>query len=183
MRGSAAGASRPHGRLDGRRALITDGGSRLGRDVSLAFAKEGADLAIGYSGDDPDAAEITGALARAAGAHVVLLPGDLRDEGVCGDVVDRAADQLGGLDTLVVIERIVRTNLPTLRWLSRATLAHFRAGSAIIATSPLAPSSIMTPAVLQRMRRRGIRMRGIAPAIAASQPARLTELYVVLAAR
>ncbi|HEY4224831.1 MAG TPA: SDR family NAD(P)-dependent oxidoreductase [Pseudolysinimonas sp.] len=183
MTSSAAGAGRTHGRLEGRRALITDGASRLGREVSLAFAKEGADLAIGYSSDDPDATEVTGALARAAGAHVVLLPGDLRDEGVCRDVVDRAADRLGGLDTLVMIERVARSNLSTLRWLSRATLAHFRAGSAIIATSPLAPSAIMTPAFLQRMRRHGVRMRGIAPGLAASHPGRVTDLYVELAAR
>ncbi len=183
MRSSAAGAGSRHGRLDGRRALITDGGSVLGRAVSLAFAKEGADLAIGYSGDDPDASEVTGALARAEGAHVVLLPGDLRDEGVCADVVDRAAERLGGLDTLVIIDRVVRGNLPTLRWLSRAALAHFRVGSAIIATSPLAPSSIMTPALLNRMRRHGIRMRGIAPTLASVHSARLTELYVELAAR
>ena len=115
MKRSAASAVRARGRLDGRRALITDGGSRLGREVSLAFAKEGADLAIGYSSDDPDAAEVTGALARAEGAHVVLLAGDLRDEGVCGDIVDRAAERLGGLDLLVVIERVARGNLSTLR--------------------------------------------------------------------
>lgn len=173
--------SRP-GRLAGRKALITDGDSGLGREVSLAFAREGADLAIGYRGEDPDAAETTAALARAAGAHVALLPGDLGDEGVCGDVVDRAAERLGGLDTLVMIERVVRGNLPTLRWLCRAAMSHLHAGSAIIATSPMAMSSIVTPAALRRIRGRGIRMRGIAPSLAATHREQLTALYIALAA-
>lgn len=173
---------KPTGRLAGRKALITDGDSGLGRDVSLAFAHEGADLAIGYRGDDPDAAETTGALARAAGARVALLAGDLGDEGVCGDIVDRAAEHLGGLDTVVMIERVRRANLSTLLWLSQAALAHLSNGSAIIATSPLAMSSMVGPAALQRLLHHGIRMRRIAPVLAASSRAQLTAIYVELAA-
>jgi hypothetical protein len=170
------------GRLAGRKALITDGDSGLGRDVSLAFAREGADLAIGYQGDDSDAAETTGALARAEGARVALLAGDLGDEGVCGDIVDRAAAHLGGLDIVVVIERVVRANLSTLRWLSQAALSHLRVGSAIIVTSPLAMSSVVEAAALQRMRRRGIRMRGVAPVFPTGQRPQITAVYVELAA-
>lgn len=171
-----------HGPLAERKALITDGASRLGREVSVAFARAGADLAIGYPGEDPDAAEVTAALARAEGARVTLLPGDLGDEGVCGDVVDRAADHLGGLDTLVMVDRVVHGNLATLRWLSRAAMAYFRAGSAIIATSPMAMSSMVPPEALQRMRRGGIRMRGIAPSLAVSHGDRLPAIFVTLAA-
>lgn len=169
------------GRLAGRKALITDGDRGLGREVSLAFAREGADLAISYGGGDPDAAETTGALARAAGAHVTLLAGDLGDEGVCTDIVNRAARHLEGLDTVVMIERVARGNLSTLRWLIHAALAHLRVGSAIIVTSPLAMSSVMGPAVLQRLMSHGIRMRPIAPAFARDRRAKLSELYVELA--
>ncbi len=98
------------GRLLGHKALIADGDTGLGREVSVAFAREGADVAIGYRGDDPDAAEITGALARAEGGIVTLLGGDLGDPGVCADVVERAALQLGGLDTLVVIDPHARAD-------------------------------------------------------------------------
>ena len=177
----SSGAKRM-GRLAGRKALITDGDCGLGREVSLAFAREGADLAISYRGGDPDAAETTGALARATGARVALLAGDLGDEGVCGDIVDRAASHLDGLDAIVIIERLARGNLSTLRWLCQAALAHLRAGSAIIVTSPLAMSSVMRPAVLQRMRRLGIRMKPIAPAFATGPRSRLTEVYIELAA-
>ena len=170
------------GRLAGRKALITDGDRGLGREVSLAFAREGADLAISYRDGDPDAAETTGALARAAGARVALLAGDLGDEGVCGDIVDRAASHLNGLDAVVMIERVARSNLSTLRWLSQAALSHLRAGSAIIVTSPLAMSSVMAPALLRRMNRRGIRMHPIAPDFATDRRARLTDIYVELAA-
>jgi hypothetical protein len=111
------------GRLLGRKALIADGDAGLGRDVSVAFAREGADVAIGFRGDDPDAAEITGALARAEGGVVTLLGGDLDDPGVCADVVERAAVQLGGLDTLVVIDPHARADFSRgLRRLERRGL-------------------------------------------------------------
>ncbi|MEP6843403.1 MAG: SDR family NAD(P)-dependent oxidoreductase, partial [Pseudolysinimonas sp.] len=170
------------GRLAGRKALITDGDFGLGREVSLAFAREGADLAIGYRSVDPDAAETTGALARAAGARVALLAGDLGDEGVCCDIVDRAVAHLGGLDTLVVIGGRARGNLSTPRWLSQAALTHLRDGSAVIVASPLAVSALLGSVVLRRMRRRDIRMRGIAPSRAAGTSTELTAAYIDLAA-
>jgi len=98
-------------RLRGRKALIADGDAGLGREITLAYARGGADVAIGYLGDDPEEAEITAAIARAEGGVVALLPGDLSDSAVCADVVQRAVTQLGGLDTLVAFDREVRANL------------------------------------------------------------------------
>jgi hypothetical protein len=105
----AAGSGRPH--LRGRKALIADGDAGLGREITLAYARAGADVAIGYRGDDAEEAEITAAIARAEGGIVALLPGDLSDTAVCADVVQRAVVQLGGLDTLVALERPIRLNL------------------------------------------------------------------------
>jgi NAD(P)-dependent dehydrogenase (short-subunit alcohol dehydrogenase family) len=101
----------PAGKLRGRKTLIADGDAGLGREISLVYARGGADVAIGYSGDDPDAAEITGAIARAEGGRVALLPGDLSDADVCTDVIERALDRLDGLDTLIALERPILLNL------------------------------------------------------------------------
>jgi NAD(P)-dependent dehydrogenase (short-subunit alcohol dehydrogenase family) len=90
--------------------MIADGDAGLGREISLVYARGGADIAIGYCGDDPDAAEITGAIARAGGGRVALLPGDLTDADVCADVLQRAV-HLDGLDTLIALERPVMLNL------------------------------------------------------------------------
>ena len=98
-------------KLRGRKAMIADGDAGLGREISLVYARGGADIAIGYCGDDPDAAEITGAIARAEGGRVALLPGDLTDADVCADVIQRAVHHLDGLDTLIALERPVMLNL------------------------------------------------------------------------
>jgi NAD(P)-dependent dehydrogenase (short-subunit alcohol dehydrogenase family) len=136
---SARTAQQGHGRLLGHKALIADGDTGLGREVSIAFAREGADVAIGYR-DDPDAAEITGALARAEGGAVTLLPGDVTDPGVCTDVVERAAEQLGGLDTLVVLDPHVRAGFT--RGLRRLERRGIRIRS--IAGSTVAPPLVGT---------------------------------------
>lgn len=114
-------------RLRGRKALIADGDSGLGREITLAYARAGADVAIGYRGDDPEEAEITAALARAEGGVVALLPGDLSDSDVCGDVVERAVERLGGLDTLVALDQVIRHNLT--RALRRLALSGIRVRS------------------------------------------------------
>ncbi|ASR35531.1 NAD(P)-dependent oxidoreductase [Prauserella marina] len=86
--------------LTGRRALITGGDSGIGRAVAVAFAKEGADVAIAYLSEHEDAEE-TAALVRAEGRECVLLPGDLAEASQCEHVVARAVGTLGGLDILV----------------------------------------------------------------------------------
>ncbi|MEV6898845.1 SDR family oxidoreductase [Amycolatopsis sp. NPDC051372] len=88
------------GLLDGRRALITGGDSGIGRAVAIAFAKEGADVAIAYL-EEHDDAKYTASRVEAEGRECLLLPGDLADAQQCRDVVARTLDRLGGLDLLV----------------------------------------------------------------------------------
>src|SRR4030088_3497578 len=89
------------GRLTGRKALITGGDSGMGRAAAIAFAREGADVAINYfPTEEPDAKEVID-LIKAEGRVAVAIPGDLRDEKFCQDLVARAIEGLGGLDILV----------------------------------------------------------------------------------
>src|SRR5664279_2723570 len=86
------------GRLAGRKALITGGDSGMGRAAAIAYAREGADVAICYfPAEEPDAQEVI-KLIRAAGRRAVAIPGDLRDASFCRDLVDESVRQLGGLD-------------------------------------------------------------------------------------
>jgi NAD(P)-dependent dehydrogenase (short-subunit alcohol dehydrogenase family) len=144
---------RGSGRLTGRRALITGGDSGIGRAVAIAFAREGADVAIGYlPAEEPDAREVIG-LIRQAGRNAVALPGDIRDEAFCKKMVDQAVRQLGGLDILVnnaarqqSIESILdlttaeldwhfKTNLYALFWITKAAVPYLQPGASIITTA------------------------------------------------
>jgi NAD(P)-dependent dehydrogenase (short-subunit alcohol dehydrogenase family) len=91
-----------NGRLRGRRALITGGDSGIGRAVAIAFAREGADVAINYlPGEESDAQEVA-RVVRSAGRRIYTIPGDLRNETFCADLVQRAARSLcGSIDILV----------------------------------------------------------------------------------
>src|SRR6201991_3675619 len=92
---------RGSGRLAGRRALITGGDSGIGRAAAIAYAREGADVAINYfPTEEPDAQEVV-ALIQAAQRKAVAIPGDLREEAFCRRLVDEAVSGLGGLDILV----------------------------------------------------------------------------------
>lgn len=92
---------RGSGRLAGRKALLTGGDSGMGRAAAIAFAREGADVAINYlPQEEPDAHEVV-QLIQAAGRKAVPLPGDLRNEAFCNQLVQNAVQQLGGLDILV----------------------------------------------------------------------------------
>ena len=91
---------RGSGRLAGKRALITGGDSGIGRAVAIAFAREGADVAISYLNEHEDARE-TAALVEKAGRQALLLPGDLTDRQHCRSVIEQTVQQLGGLDVLV----------------------------------------------------------------------------------
>jgi hypothetical protein len=141
------------GRLAGRKALITGGDSGMGRAAAIAFAREGADVAIGYlPAEESDAREVI-ALIRAAGRTAVALPGDIRDEAFCRRLVDGAVRGLGGLDILVnnaarqhahpAIAELTtedfdwtfKTNVYAMFWITKAALAHMGPGSAIVNTA------------------------------------------------
>lgn len=142
------------GLLDGRVALVTGGDSGIGRAVAIAFAKEGADVAVAYLSEDDDAEE-TRRHIEAAGRRCLLLRGDLTDERHSRDVVQRTVDELGGLhivvnniayqeptDALEDIsteqwERTVQTNITSFFFVTRAALHHLERGAAIINTSSI----------------------------------------------
>ncbi len=141
------------GRLAGRKALITGGDSGMGRAAAIAFAREGADVAINYfPTEQPDADEVI-ALVKDAGRKVVALPGDLRDESFCKKLVSDAVEQLGGLDVLVCnagrqqaresildissedFDATMKTNVYAPFWIIKTAVPHMPAGSVIIATT------------------------------------------------
>src|SRR5437660_238858 len=88
------------GKLSGKKAIITGGESGIGRAVAIAFAREGADVLISYLNEDDDARDVK-RYVEEAGRKCVLVPGDLSDPAHCRAVVDRAAQELGGIDILV----------------------------------------------------------------------------------
>jgi NAD(P)-dependent dehydrogenase (short-subunit alcohol dehydrogenase family) len=142
-----------HGRLAGRKALITGADSGIGRAVAIAFAREGADIALVYLPEEQAEAEVVAALVEEAGHKAVLLPGDVGDEAFSTKAVSDAASQLGGLDLLVPVagkmpsvesvsdfdtalfDDVIRTNVTTLFWMTKEALKHFSPGAAIITTS------------------------------------------------
>jgi NAD(P)-dependent dehydrogenase (short-subunit alcohol dehydrogenase family) len=137
--------------LSGRRALITGGDSGIGRAVAVAFAEEGADVALSYLAEEDDAAH-TRDLVERRGRRCVLLPGDVADRDHCRRMVDRAAEELGGLDLLVnnaatqapvsaledlsdeQWDRTLSVNLHAPFWITKDALRHLGEGSAIINT-------------------------------------------------
>lgn len=146
---------RGSGRLEGRKALITGGDSGIGGAVAIAFAREGADVAISYlPEEEEDARRIVGHI-EAAGRTAVAYPGDLKDAQYCRDLVTAAVDGLGGLDIVVsnagkqvVAERIedlsdeqfadtMHTNVFAMFWIIKAAVPHLAPGSTIITTASL----------------------------------------------
>src|SRR5687767_5126276 len=91
---------RGSGRLAGKRAVITGGDSGIGRAVAIAFAREGADLAISYLCEHDDAKQ-TARWVEQAGRKCVLIPGDIQEASHCRKIVDETVSQLGGIDILV----------------------------------------------------------------------------------
>ncbi len=141
------------GRLLGRKALITGGDSGMGRAAAIAYAREGADVAINYfPAEEPDAKEVV-ELIKAAGRKAVALPGDLRDEAFCQKLVADAVSGLGGLDILVCnaarqqarqsildisnedFDATMKTNIYAPFWMIKAALPHLQPGSVIIGTA------------------------------------------------
>ena len=142
-------AYRAAGKLSGKKALVTGGDSGIGRAVAVLFAKEGADVAIGYL-DEHDDAEVTRREVEEEGRRCVLLPGDIADAAFCRTLVDDAVAELGGLDVLVnnaavqfpqerlediddeQLERTFHTNIFSTIRVTRAALPHLKEGSAIV---------------------------------------------------
>jgi NAD(P)-dependent dehydrogenase (short-subunit alcohol dehydrogenase family) len=141
------------GRLLGRKALITGGDSGMGRAAAIAYAREGADVAINYfPTEQPDADEVL-ALIKEAGRKGVALPGDLRDEDFCNKLVADAVRELGGLDILVCnaarqqqrqsildlttedFDATMKTNIYAPFWIIKVALPHLQPGSVIIGTT------------------------------------------------
>ncbi|HOA28321.1 MAG TPA: SDR family oxidoreductase [Arachnia sp.] len=187
------------GRLEGLRALITGGDSGIGRAVAIAFAREGADVAISYLAEEQSDAEDVAAWVEREQRTCVLLPGDIRDEETCRNVVDDAARQLGGLDVLVnnagyqwarrehgledvtteEMDRVFRTNLYALIWITQQALTHMGEGASIInvssiqANEPSAPLidyaatkaaiNNVTVNLAEELGPRGIRVNAVAP--------------------
>lgn len=142
-----------HGRLKGRKALITGADSGIGRAAAIAFAREGADVAIGYLPTEQSDANEVIALIEAAGQKGFALPGDITSEDTCKGIIADAVKNLGGLDILVVnaarqqaresvaevssedFDKTMKTNLYALHWLTQAAVPHLPAGAAIINTA------------------------------------------------
>ncbi len=141
------------GRLTGRKALLTGADSGIGRAAAIAFAREGADVAISYLPAEQQDAEEVAKYIREAGRKAVLLPGDISHEGVCQRLVADAVEQLGGLDILVNnagkmgktegilqtsterFDALMKTNVYALFWITKAALPHLKPGASIINTT------------------------------------------------
>lgn len=143
------------GRLQGRKALITGGDSGIGRAVAIAFAREGADVAINYLPDEMADAEDVLAAIKLAGQKGVGIPCDITDEKNCKTMVETAAKELGGIDILVnnagkqvYVENIedlsseqfqetFTTNVFAMFWISKAAIPHMPDGASIINTTSI----------------------------------------------
>jgi NAD(P)-dependent dehydrogenase (short-subunit alcohol dehydrogenase family) len=184
-------------KLAGKRALITGGDSGIGRAVAIAFAREGADVAISYLPEEQEDAEETARWIEEGGRTAVLLPGDIQDEGHCRSLVDETIDKLGGIDILILnagyqeardglenipteeFDRVFKTNLYSMMWISREAIPHLAAGSSIITTSSIqafnpspqlidyamtkAAQVAFTKALAQELGEKGIRVNAVAP--------------------
>ncbi|WP_139978575.1 SDR family oxidoreductase [Nocardioides litoris] len=175
-----------HDRLPGKVALVTGGDSGIGRAVAIAFAREGADVAIVHLPGEAEDARRTAEWVEDAGRRALLLPGDLQEEAFCREVVERTVRDLGGLDVLVnnaayqqaqpggladisteQLDRVFKTNLYAMFWLAQAALPHLRPGSSIISTSSVQASSPAPPLLDYAVTKAGIVnfTRGLAEAL------------------
>lgn len=152
------------GKLKGRKALITGADSGIGRAAAIAYAREGADLALSYlPSERKDAAEVI-ALIEAEGRKAIDLPGDITDERWCRQMVEQAVSELGGLDILVInagrqqyrediskvtsedFDKTLKTNLYAMHWIAQAAVPHLPAGASVITTASIQayePSAIL----------------------------------------
>lgn len=143
------------GRLAGRKALVTGGDSGIGRAAAIAFAREGADVAINYlPAEEPDAKEVCDLITK-AGRKAFAIPGDIKDERFCRNMVERVVKELGGLDILVNnagrqiaresvldirsedFDETFKTNVYATFWITQAAIPHMKPGAAIINTTSI----------------------------------------------
>ena len=143
------------GRLQGRRALVTGADSGIGRATAIAFAREGADIAMNYlPKEKADAKEVV-ALIKETGRKVVTIPGDISDEGFCKELVEKAAEELGGLDIIANIagkqvavksiedittqqlDQTFRTNVYAMFWICKYAVPYLPKGATIINTASI----------------------------------------------
>ncbi|MEU5142150.1 SDR family oxidoreductase [Streptomyces sp. NPDC021139] len=189
---------RGSGRLVGRRAVITGGDSGIGRAVALAYAREGADVLFTYLEQEQDEARETARLVEDAGRKAVAVSCDIREERNCRALVDRAVAEFGGIDVLVnnaayqmsqpdgieaitteQFDRVMRTNLYGMFWLTKFALPHIPEGGSVINTTSVQaykPSPHLldyamtkgaivtfTQGLAQMVAERGIRVNAVAP--------------------
>ena len=147
---------RGNGRLAELRAVITGGDSGIGRAIAIAFAREGADVVLSYLPEEQQDAETTAQHVKDAGRRAVLVPGDLTQLDACRQLAEQAASALGGIDILInnagyqmarsqslietdpaQLDRVFKTNLYALFWLTQAALPHMTEGSCIINNSSI----------------------------------------------
>ncbi|TVL88672.1 glucose 1-dehydrogenase [Streptomyces sp. SAJ15] len=145
---------RGSGRMEGRHTLITGGDSGIGRAVALAFAREGADVVFTHLPEEEREAAETARLVTDAGRRAVAVACDIRDEDACRSLVERAVSEFGRIDVLVnnaayqmsqpegieeisteQFDRVLRTNLYGMFWLSKMALPHIPEGGSIINTT------------------------------------------------
>jgi NAD(P)-dependent dehydrogenase (short-subunit alcohol dehydrogenase family) len=143
------------GKLIGRKALITGGDSGIGRAAAIAYAREGADVAINFlPAEESDAAEVV-ELIKAEGRKAITIPGDIREEAFCRELVQKAVSELGGLDVLVnnagrqtaqasllditteQFDATFKTNVYAVFWITKAAIPHLPPGSVIINTASI----------------------------------------------
>lgn len=150
---------RGSGRLDGRRALITGGDSGIGRAVAIAFAREGADVAIAHLPEEQEDADATVALIEHSGRRGLAFAGDVRDEKFSTSIVNDTAEAFGGLDIVVLnaayqkdrdgigtletaeFDRVFQTNLYAMLYSARAAVPLLKPGASIIVTSSIQASN------------------------------------------
>lgn len=143
-----------HGRLRGKNALITGADSGIGRAIAIAFAREGANVAIAYLGEHEDAKETAGWVEK-AGRKTALLPGDIKQPRHCTELVEKTIEEFGGIDILVnnaAMQRThadiaeisdeewdmtMHTNVHAMFYLCKAALRHMKPGGAIINTTSI----------------------------------------------
>lgn len=143
------------GRLKGRKALVTGGDSGIGRAVAIAYAREGADVAITYlPEEETDAREVVKEI-EASGQKALAVPGDIANESFCVELIDKVVAGFGSIDILVnnagrqifindfeklsseQFKKTFTTNVFAMFWITKAAVSHMPKGAAIINTTSI----------------------------------------------